>query len=712
MPGDTPENTDHPREQAKERKLNIWEQWRQNLDQAMNAAQKMTGDQSIEERMRIKPAETALQAHLDAAYDAAETTKEQDIAQLGAINPVALRLKRNLLTAGEKDPIKSAKIETARRLKACTTKVEGEWYLVDLKKVGGMKAEMNIGYGELLPNEDINEIEVYKNGKIFNGYRGFTDQGRPCFKDENGKYITVFTGEKFRITGNGEKNKMTNEKSDVERAIYLAKLQVTQDNLTKYTPKAREYTPRPKYNYQSHGQIDFSREEIENARPISDAEVERRLEKNNPGRNLDAKDMIGYGIQSANHFGIEWQIIKQLITDAENSTWQVDLKNPDPKATASGLGQFIKKSWKGFVRAAKAKGWKEKYGQKWGDDWDKIPGGQNNGYASLFATAWNIREGLNSLSVPNDTPVAEKAAIIYLIHHEGAGAAPYYLDFLAEMKKGGFTTTKEVKAEYLANTEKYNEILHPKQVARIGKKGIDNFLSVYFKLAKRIGANAAKSIPGEAEKAAPAAPAVAQNAPQTEPANLEKSVEFTAPREKADEWVNTWNGQATLAIGSSIGQGLYNRALSRNPNAAGMFGILGFGAAKAINNALKPNLAYLKERNPSPREIQIIGTGINDLPRNDDPNYAKVLAASIRAHENLIKLLEENFPSAKVVVAELHPYKYKSKAIAEFNQYFSSNSNYNFREISEAARGTKMHPYAQYPEMARSLGLLGDFDQS
>ena len=669
--------------------------------------------------INIKKSPTVLQAHLDDRYEKALKTKNDHISKLAEVDIKKLRSNRTLLTKNlpentDESRINKVKTETARRLAAYTTKDAEGWYVLNYKDVK-ISHEMDVGLGDILIDEDIEYIEILKdgesteNGKPIIAHRGFTSNGRPCFLDDEGDYVTTFSNDKFRIISGKE----TNPKQEKQRSDYLDKLKTTEGNLKRYREHVKKYGITKKFRY-GKSAIDIGIDEIKQAKSLKDDYIEKQLTQKNPDTNLDTKDLLQYAHRICKHFNVPWEIVREVINI--ESGWKIDIKSK--KSTARGLGQFLTKSWRGFITEANKNGWKSEFGEKWGKDWDHIPKdgngkilikethkGTGDPYAMMFATIWNLSK-VRKLNPPKNINLAKKGILTYLVHHEGYNGAKHYLRFLKLMKENRKFSLKQIEEEYLKNPEKYNKVLYKTQVARIKKHkkgqkaGIKHFLSVYT-LAKKIGARAAKASPREIDR-------------------IEK--EFVSPKIAPSGWCNTWDNQENLVIGSSIALQLENIVLKKSKK-TGTIGLGGFNALQALR-VVEKNRKYF-EAKPAPETITLVGLGINGLPQNigiqvkteimTEKLYKARLTRRIHEHEKLITLLKAIYPNTKIVIAELHPYSQKTEAIAAFNKHFreKTNPNYKYMPISEAAKSERMHPKSiEYKAMAESLNLLENHNKT
>lgn len=128
------------------------------------------------------------------------------------------------------DQITNLKDETARRLRAYTSTRDDKWYTLNYEKFGsdstGTSHEMGIGLGDILLDNDIEEVLIARQGKeTIKGHKQIITngphKGRVGFADETGRYIATHTGDKFRILSDKE----TNIGNETEVQTYVTKLQ-------------------------------------------------------------------------------------------------------------------------------------------------------------------------------------------------------------------------------------------------------------------------------------------------------------------------------------------------------------------------------------------------------------------------------------------------------------------------------------------------------
>lgn len=623
---------------------------------------------------KLKPASTPIAAFTESRFNTYKTPEFQKEfkEKLQKTDIKEILKNRQLLNNHNKEKfdqlddwskITETKTETAKRLAAYTTK-QGEWYTLDYESIGGHKHEMNIGLGDILLDEDITKVEIQTDEFKMIGTRGFTEKGRPCFLDENGNYIRTFTNDKFRIL-KGETGKETNQNNKPDQDAYLKRLQETNQNHRKYSEYITKNGLETEFKFRN-SMVEISQGEASVAKPVSDESIAEKLN----GQNLDGKDIIAEARKACSHFNIEWEILRELL-EVENSKWQVNLPYHDQSiSTAGGLGQFLNSTWEHFVKTAKAKGWKEKFGSKWSNNWDQIPEGKYDPYAMVFATAWYANLGLEKLDLPSDIHISRKGALTYLTHHEG-GAAINYLNFLDAMKRDGHTDKESIKAAYEADPAKYNKLLHDRQIRRInGNGGINRFLSVYFDLGKRIGARAAQ-----------ATKTVEQMPVSREEIDLPPESKYTLK-----------DNQSTWIFGSSIAVGI-NGSLDKN--SAGVLGITGY-RPRNFSTELKRNINSIKKLTP-PKRIVILGLAHNDLT-------GRSAKESVATHLELVQLIRENFPNTEIKIAQAHKYddSAQNEKIETFNKILQKEHPDLYLAALEQA--SKLHPpRGEYNKMANQI---------
>lgn len=147
------------------------------------------------------------------------------------------------------EQIKNLKQETARRIKAYSSKIEGEWITLNYEQIGsdtkGRSHEYYVGLGDILVDPDITEIEVVKNGKTFKCIRSTGSSGRNCFKyaegNRKGRYCSTFTGDQYRILSKTEVD--LNNETEVKNYIKKTDQETQNKSTYKENEESREYTP-------------------------------------------------------------------------------------------------------------------------------------------------------------------------------------------------------------------------------------------------------------------------------------------------------------------------------------------------------------------------------------------------------------------------------------------------------------------------------------
>lgn len=654
------------------------------LNKPNPTAEALRKAQAQMERTALKPAPTPLAAFTDKRLEEHGTPEKINTYKeaLKSASIKDIRFNRQFLNGhttenfnkfeNSKKVIKT-KVETAKRLAAYTTK-QGESYVINYSAVGGHEQLMGLGLGDLLLDEDITDIEVSQNGRTFRAKRGFAN-GRPCFQeiDDQGNvvdnYVATLDGDSFRILSKNE----TNQANEEAQKAYVSKLETTNKNLQTHKKDIETNGLRLGSNYH-HGSVDIQAKEIANAKTIPDQRIENKLD----GYGHNGKDIVAYGKKISQEFNIPWPVIKYICQ--YESGWNPQNKYKGPKSSnATGLGQFMGNTWKneekqtGFVYAAKQAGFKEKYGEKWGDDWETLDG-RINPYANLFATIWLTNETYKSLNL-RSKPISQQAALAYIAHHEGVGGVKSYTQFLDIMKNEGHQSKAAMINAYNQNPDKYNSQVNftKGQRSRIAKYGIQDFLKIYFDFAKPIGAASAAEDPETLKKA-----------------QEESKTQFDLPPSISTNTLQ--NGQDTWIFGSSIANGI-NNVLNYNRT-----GALGVGGYNALNYrwVIEKNIAALKKLTP-PKNIVILGLVHNGLAGPRSVNK------SIELHMKLVDLLKQTFPNTKIKIAEAHLYKKsRDQKLIQFNQ--AIRTKYPKLYTKGLSQGSKLHPPRQeYQQMRDNI---------
>jgi len=241
----------------------------------------------------------------------AEAKTDEEFIKKASIKD--LRKKSRLLNAKpatEEKPIEqivNLKDETARRLRAYTNTRDNEWYTLDYKKFGsdtnGSSHEMNIGLGDVLLDNDIEEVLIMRaNGDIVKGHKQIIkSKKRVGFADENGQYIATFTGDKFRILSDKE----VDIKNEKEVATYIKDLK-EQDTTREM---AEVEITRNRGGFSSIG--------IESARKIAELTGEIRTKE----PNLSDKDVY---LKSAE---LAREKAKTATSEEEKRQWEIAAKD-------------------------------------------------------------------------------------------------------------------------------------------------------------------------------------------------------------------------------------------------------------------------------------------------------------------------------------------------------------------------------------------------
>lgn len=591
----------------------------------------------------VKPIETSvINGLLQQRIEANKNLQEQDVSKIKDSLIKDLRLNRGLLTNKEsekpEDKIKNLKEETARRVAAYTTINADGWYTLDYQKMQSDKKghahERYVGLGDILLDEDIRTISVKKDDKeAFTAYRGFTSEGRPCFKTEAGRYVSTFTGDQFKIIED-EANHETNLKNAKDVEQYMARIEETKKQTAPYKEELEKNGLRSRnsarYDYQN---VEIGGEsEIIKAQPLAEETIIARL--NAKREQADGAEIVAYGKSCTREYGIPWVIFKELV-DVE-STWDATAYyKGKKKSDAAGLGEFIGSTWDSFVRTRQGKS----HPKEWNlpDNHTLNRDDRFNPYVMLYATAWLMSDTKNKFNL-SEKPIHEQGIIYYLAHHEGPGGVKPYMDFLAEIQKDGTAsgqtvrTQADVLEQYYKDPAKYNRILGDGARSRVLKYGIEDWLTVYFKFAVRIGSRAAASdqnLVTEIQEKRKALGLYSEEsfpsgnkriAVRVEKRNLgEQEIydEYFTKKENGEERLQAIlkvkGGQDTWIFGSSIAVGT-DRFRSGNGAKTGVFGIGGFNSINFFQTLKEkwPTLNTLEK----PKKIVILGLVHNEQGRN------------------------------------------------------------------------------------------------
>ncbi|MBI4975498.1 hypothetical protein HZC20_02360, partial [Candidatus Peregrinibacteria bacterium] len=146
-----------------------------------------------------------------------EKTKGKDKKVLGNAKIPDIRSNIALLTSDKKaDTVKekavNLKEETDRRIRAYTSRYDSKTGKYTLDYEGVKRShEISIGLGDILLDPDIKEVEIWKDReKPIIAKRATVatkrNKERVGFVDKDGDYVTTFTGDKFRIVTEKERN--------------------------------------------------------------------------------------------------------------------------------------------------------------------------------------------------------------------------------------------------------------------------------------------------------------------------------------------------------------------------------------------------------------------------------------------------------------------------------------------------------------------------
>ncbi len=631
--------------------------------------------------------------------EAAETSKEADTTKIQNSLIKDIRLNRRLLTEKEEtDPVKqiaNLKEETARRIAAYTTPGEDGWYTLNYKEMKsdkkGLSHEKYVGIGDILLDEDINVISVKHEGdeESFTAYRGFTKDGRPCFLTEDDKYVATFTGDQFKITED-ESNMETNTTNPGQLRSYLDQMETTETKSKPYREDLEENGLRSKASYIYENVEIGGESEVGKQKPLLDDTIIARLNKKREklDKTQDGAEIVAYAKKVCTEdFDIPWPIFKELI-DVE-SNWDMGAAYKGPKnSNASGLGQFIGKTWNGeeddgaggFVKSRKGKPHPPEWGLDPGHELNRAD--RFNPYVMLYATAWLMNETKEKFHLEGK-PLHEQGIIYYLAHHEGGGGVTPYMKMLSTIEEDGKTagktirTQRDVREQYLENQDKYKSLLEDGARDRLEKYGIDDFLSIYFAKAVRIGARAAATdtalVDQIKQKRIESGAANIEYFPSG-PKQLEQRVERGAAAEgeineeyfekdkEGKEFLRAIlkvkGGQDRWVFGSSIAA---QTDTYRNVK-TGVFGISGFGSGNFLQVLEQkwPQLEPLEK----PKEVVLLGLVHNEqksTPQAVMDNYMKIVAF----------LKSKGINNVKIAIAHEYPEQIGT-TINEFNTLLKS----------------------------------------
>lgn len=658
-------------------------------------------------------------ALLEKRVNEAETLKDGDITTIKKSEIKDIRLNRRLLqtvegTETEEQQIENLKKETARRVAAYTTLGEDGWYTLDYKKMKsdkkGLSHEKYVGLGDILLDEDINVISVKREGaeESFTAYRGFTKEGRPCFLTEDDKYVSTFTGDQFKI-GEDESNEETNPKNPDAARNYMEKIKDTETKSKPYREDLEENGLRSKASY-SYENVEIGGEsEVGKQKPLSEDTIIARLNKKREklDKTQDGAEIVAYAKKvCTDEFNIPWPIFKELI-DVE-SNWDMGAAYKGPKkSNAAGLGQFIGGTWNGkeddgeggFVKSRKGK----THPPEWGLDPDHQLDRDDrfNPYVMLYATAWLMNQTKEQFHLEGK-PLHEQGIIYYLSHHEGSGGVEGYMKLLSTIEADGkaagktIRTQRDVREQYLENQDKYKSLLGEGARNRLEEYGIDDFLSIYFAKAVRIGARAAATDTALVEKIHQARvesgaesreyfpsgdKQLEQRVEKGEAAEGEINEEYFEKNKKGEEFLRAIlkvkGGQDRWIFGSSIA---VQTDTYRNVK-TGVFGIGGFRSGNFLQVLEQkwPQLEPLEK----PKEVVLLGLVHNEQERSPQgvmDNYMKIVTF----------LKSKGIDNVKIAVAHEYP-EQTGTTIPDFNALLRSDKYKEYCLETNVTAAKKLH---------------------
>ena len=562
-----------------------------------------------------------------------------------------LRKKSRLLnakTTTEEKPIEqiiNLKDETARRLRAYTSTRDNQWYTINYEKFGsdstGLSHEMNIGLGDILLDNDIEEILVMKaSGEMIKGHKQLIadgqHKGRVGYADENGQYIATYTGDKFRILSDKE----VDIKNASEVTTYVAKLQ--EYNNTR--EKTEIYTET---NINRRG----SRIGIENARRILELKKEVRLKD----PNISEKDL--YLQVSA----IAETKAKETSDDNERIQWQI-IAN-DCKDTANVVSQFPDfdlNLYKRKIMAAESggnyKARNDDLGRKKGVNPSRWAFGK---YQFLSPTAASygakfdpeneeeIQAFLNDHIKQEDVMNAFTLANLRIYSR------------LPESKKREFTE---------AGIDIY-KILGAMHFGGAGmlKKSLDEIRNAkdWIATSTNSGKTFEKSYWKHMDEVQPLSE---KEENMTAKGDIITVPEFDKYNKKIVSTLRG-GGQENWVIGSSSGVTISSK--TRNIPDMGAFGINGAGPKEVFETI--ENIVANLNTNDLPKKVTLVGMGVNGLSPNG--NTEKTVDYNIGYYMRIAKLFESKGVTVKISPLQIAPSK--ETQIIAFNNELRNNPEYS-----------------------------------
>lgn len=279
--------------------------------------------QAIELTKKPEKKSGKLQESYFKKIESLKKTTKADRKKLKGSSIEAVRYKSRLLVGPAKPKettkarITNLKQETARRIKAYSSKIEGEWITLDYEQMGSDKKDRSheyyIGLGDILLDPDIKSIEVRKNGDTFRCKKGVTGSGRIGFiYDEGprkGKYVATFTGDQYRILSNSEVD-MSNKK---EISLYLKNVKTENSNRKNHKEvfKKEEKTEKIKPGTRLRGSTRF-KVDIDENKSI----VDQIIRKLSPLQRRNAKIIEEEFTKTLKPTGLSDLAIKKIIAAA------------------------------------------------------------------------------------------------------------------------------------------------------------------------------------------------------------------------------------------------------------------------------------------------------------------------------------------------------------------------------------------------------------
>lgn len=365
------------------------------------------------------------QNYLEKIKTAPEESTEKDRKKLEASNIEDIRFNSRLLKKRdekEDDPTQAAGIkeETQRRIKAYTSNFDEGWYTLNYQRMGydkkGLSHENNVGLGDILLDPDIQDILIKKNDEsLIKAHRGIVPKGqqyggRLGYMDNNNKYVATFTNDQFRILSENE----TNIKDTQAVGKYVKQLK--EDDATR---DANRESFEQEIMLDGSNPLNFNKEKGNKSQPLNDADIIQKL--NSKRAEKDGQNIFDYAQECCKKFNIPWSIFKELIQIESGWSPEVAYKGP-VNSDASGLGQFLSSTWKGFMQYCTTNNIRD---EKWGKTMDADT--RFNPYASLYATAWLMSKTREAFPDFDKKNVAEQGLIYYVCHHEGVAGGKNFL---------------------------------------------------------------------------------------------------------------------------------------------------------------------------------------------------------------------------------------------------------------------------------------------